>query len=85
MNPIPIRLANDRHLYPEATEDASALEEPAHGSDECVVVGFDDRRPGDDEDVPAGLERGRHHPERLTKSPPDTIPHHGTAELLPGR
>ena len=42
MNPIPIRLANRRHLCPEAIEDASALEEPTHGPDECVVVGFDD-------------------------------------------
>ena len=85
MNPIPIRLAKPRHLCPEAIEHASPLEEPTHRPDERVVVGFDDRRPGDDEDVPAGLERGRHHPERLAESPPDPVPHHGTTELVPGR
>ena len=49
------------------------------------MVGLDDRGPGDDEDVPAGLERGRHHPERLAESPPDPVADHGAAELAPGR
>jgi len=85
MKPIPIRLAKLCHLCPEANEHASPLEEPTHRPDERIVVGLDDGRPGDDEHVPARLERGRHHPERLAESPPYPVPHHSTAELVPGR
>src|SRR4051812_50165823 len=49
------------------------------------MVGFDDRGPGDDEDVPAWLERGRHHPERLADPAPDTVPDHGSSEPFAGR
>ena len=44
------------------------------------MVGPDDRRPGDDEDVPAGLERGRHHPERLAESAADPVPNDRTSQ-----
>ena len=46
--------------------------------------GLDDRGPGDDEDVPAGLERGRHHPERLPESATDPVADHRTAEGATG-
>ena len=58
---------------------------PAQCPDQRVVVGLDDRGPGDDEDVPAGLERGRHHPERLAESTPDPVADHRPTELSPGR
>ena len=61
------------------------MEEPAQRPDQGRVVGVDDRWPGDDEDVPAGLERGRHHPERLAKPAPDPVPDDRPAELAPGR
>ena len=60
-------------------------EDPAQRPDQRVMVGLDDRGPGDDEDVPAGLERGRHHPERLAEPPPDPVADDGAAELAPGR
>ena len=44
---------------------------------------LDDRRPGDDQDVPAGLERGRHRPDRLAEPSPDAVPDHGAAERRP--
>jgi len=43
------------------------------------------RRSGDDQNVPAWLERGCHHPERLTKSPAHPVPNHRSAELASGR
>jgi hypothetical protein len=49
------------------------------------MVGLDDGRPGDDEDVPARLERGRHHPERFPKPPPDPVSDDCTTKLAPGR
>ena len=66
------------------------MEEPAQRTDQGCVVGIDDRWPGDDENVPAGLERGRHHPERLSKPTPDPVandraadaPADGDAEAL---
>ena len=68
-----------------SSERAALGQEPAQCPDQRVMVGLDDRGPGDDEDVPARLERGRHHPERLAESSPDPIPDHGAAELSPGR
>ncbi len=53
--------------------------------DQCLVVGFDDRRPGDDENVPARLERGRHRPEHLADPASDAVPDHGSTEPLAGR
>jgi len=49
------------------------------------MVGRDDRWPGDDEDVPAGLERGRHHPERLAESTSDPVPDDRTTQSASGR
>ncbi len=69
------------HLRCGPIEDSSPLEQPPDGSDDCVMVGSDDRRPGDDEDVPARLERGHHHPEHLTEPPPDPVSDHRAAEL----
>ena len=54
-------------------------------SDHGVMVGLDDARPGDDEDVPAGLERGRHHPERLSESAADPVPNDRASQLASGR
>ena len=51
----------------------------------AVVVRVDHSRPGDDEDVPAGLERGRHCPQSLAKSPTDPVADDRAAELAPGR
>ena len=68
-----------------SSEHASTMEEPAQRTDQGCVVGLDDRWPGDDENVPAGLERGRHHPERLSKPAPDPVPDDRSAELSPGR
>ncbi len=49
------------------------------------MVGPDDAGPGDDEDVPAWLERGRHHPERLSESAADPVPNDRTSQLASGR
>ena len=67
------------------SEHAAPDECPVQRSDQRVVVGLDDRGPGDDEDVPAGLERGRHHPERLAESPADPVPDDRSAESAAGR
>src|SRR5437867_1712461 len=49
------------------------------------MVDSDDGWPGNDEDVPAGLERGRHHPECLAEPATDAIADHRTAEVSAGR
>ena len=49
------------------------------------VIHREDRRSGDDQDVPARLERGRHHPERLTESPAHSVPDDRSAELASSR
>jgi hypothetical protein len=49
------------------------------------MVGPDERRPGDDEDIPARLERWRHRPECHPESTPDPIADHCAAEPSPGR
>ena len=84
MSPTPIATPI-RLTIPSTSEHASRTEDPAQCPDQCVVVGLDDRGPGDDEDVPAGLERGRHHPERLADPAPDAVPDHGSSEPLAGR
>ena len=49
------------------------------------MVGRDDRWPGDDENVPTGLERGRQCPEHFTEPATDTIANHRPAEHSAGR
>jgi hypothetical protein len=68
------------HLDRGTFQNPSSTEEPTHRPDEHLAVGLDDRRPGDDEDVPAWLERGRHHPERLTESPARPVANHRAAQ-----
>ena len=78
--PDPDSTCQPCHLDRGTFQNASSPEDSTHRSDERVAVGIDDRRPGDDEDVPAGLERGRHHPERLTESPARPVANHRAAE-----
>ena len=61
------------------------MEEPTQRTDQGLVVGLDDRWPGDDENIPARLERGRHHPECLPKPTPDPVADDRPAELAPCR
>jgi hypothetical protein len=48
------------------------------------MIGIHDPRSSNDEDVPAGLERGRHRPKRLAQSPSNPIADDCAAELAPG-
>ena len=64
---------------------AAPDQRPMHRSDQRVMVGLDDRRPGDDEHVPARLDRWRHRPEHLTESPADPVPDHRSAQAAAGR
>jgi len=78
--PDPDSTCQPCHLDRGTFQNASPAEESTHRPDEHVALGIDDRRPGDDEDVPAGLERGRHHPERLTESPAHPVANHRAAQ-----
>ena len=78
--PDPDSTCQPCHLDCGTFQNTSSPEESTHRPDEHVAVGIDDRRPGDDEDVPAGLERGRHHPECLTESPAHPVAYHRAAQ-----
>jgi hypothetical protein len=78
--PDPDSTSQPCHLARGTFQNASSAEKPTHRPDEHVALGLDDRRPGDDEDVPAWLERGRHHPERLTESPARPVANHRAAQ-----
>ena len=84
-DPVELDQPDPDALHASGPPRRRPCEDPAQRPDQRVMVGLDDRRPGDDEDVPARLERGRHHPERLAESAPDPVPDHGAAELSPGR
>ena len=76
--------AHPSHLGRRTSQYASLEEDSTHRPDECVMVGSDDRRPGDDEDIPARLERWRHRPECHSEATPNPIANHRAAEPSPG-
>ena len=85
MAPIPIRLPTRVTLGRRTSQYASLEEDSTHRCSERLVVGPDERRPGDDEDIPARLERWRHRPECHPESTPNPVADHRATEPSPGR
>ena len=67
------------------SQDAAAGEEPAECRPERPLIGPDDRRPGDHQNIPARSQRREQRPDLHPESPPNAIPDDRRAEGPSGR